>query len=129
VRNGSWPDFDSTCTNCYFDYNLLYNPNATASGLNGSNNLINVFPQFVEVSNPNLPLWDFDHNYQIQEGAPASTGASDGGPLGLYCGNYPFHMNGFPAAFPHVDELILENVIIQQGSDLKFKVKATGGIK
>lgn len=115
------------CINCNWSYNLLYSPSGALDTLPGATNLNNVNPQFVKIQAPNNAAFTYDSDYHCATGSPGATGASDNGMLGVYGGGYRFSNTGDPSGIPHIIEMLLENVVIQQGSNATIRVNAVGG--
>ena len=115
------------CNNCNWSYNLLYSPAGALDTLPGTTNLNNVNPQFVKIQAPNNAAFTYDSDYHCATGSPGATGASDNGMLGVYGGGYRFSNTGDPSGIPRIIEMLLENVVIQQGNNATIRVNAVGG--
>lgn len=120
-------DIQANCTNCTWVHNLTYNPTTTLTLLPGTTNLDNTDPQFVNIPGPSDPRFAWTNDYRCEAGSPGETGASDGGMVGVHGGNYPFRNYLEPAGIPRMLDLILDNVILQQGTNATVRVKAVGG--
>lgn len=115
------------CNNCTWTYNQLYSPNGTVDTLPGIGNLNNVNPQFVKLLAPTNADFDYNNDYHCATGSPGATGASDNGMLGVFGGGYRFSNTGDPSGIPRIFEMLLENVVIQQGNNATIRVNAVGG--
>lgn len=120
-------DYLENCSNCQFVHNLSFSPGGTIDTMPGSTNLNNVDPQFVQIPGPTNAAFTYDNDYHCMPGSPGATGASDGGMLGVYGGGYRFSNHGDPTGIPRILEMVLENVVIQQGNNATIRMKATGG--
>lgn len=120
-------DYLTNCTNCQYVHNLSYSPNGQIDTLPGSTNLSNVNPQFVKIPAPNNAAFTYENDYRCAPGSPGATAASDGGMVGVYGGGYRFSNNGDPVGIPKIIEMILENVVIEEGNNANVRVKAVGG--
>lgn len=120
-------NFQDGCNNCIWNHNLTFSAGNTLPVLPGTGNIDNTNPQFLQVPNLNNPAFAFDNDYRCTPGSPGATGASDGGMLGVYGGNYPFRNNVEPTGIPRMLDLILDNVILEVGNNASVRVKAVGG--
>lgn len=120
-------DYLTNCSNCQYVHNLSYSPNGQIDTLPGSTNLSNVDPQFVNIPAPNNAAFTYENDYRCAPGSPGATAASDGGMVGVYGGGYRFSNNGDPVGIPKIIEMILENVVIEEGNNASVRVKAVGG--
>ena len=84
-----------------YEYCLSYTPNGTYEIMNGSNNLDNVNPLFVNVINNQYEA-DID-DFHLQAGSPAIGAGVNGFDIGLYDGNaFEFNNFGFTPGIPTV---------------------------
>jgi hypothetical protein len=96
-----------------------------------SGNLVNVDPQFENVTN--LDNFNFTFNYRLKTGSPARNAATNGTDLGIYAAPYPFPSGGAPGSgfdtsalppIPQVTEMTIQNATVQPGAPLNVNVKA-----
>lgn len=106
-----------------FQNNLTYSFTTTLDPLSGTNNIDDQDPLFVsfnsagELNNPANDL-------HLQGGSPGAGAGADGFDLGLYNGNFPFSVRGYPTALPYLTDFIINNNILSEGTDLNIQVKA-----
>lgn len=119
------------CLNCQFVHNIAYSPSGFLTDtLPGNTNLNDVDPEFVKIPGPSDASFAFDNDYHCAPGSDGATGSSNQGMLGVYGGNindFRFSNHGDPDGLPRIIDMILDNVVIQQGNDATIRVKATGG--
>ena len=119
------------CTLSDFRNNITFltSNNALPYGNNsGSNNQVNVDPQFANA--PNGPF-QFDYDYRLTSGSPGQNAATDGTDIGIYGSSRPFPIGGpvpyltsAPPRVPQVMELNILNSTLPQGTPLNFQVIA-----
>ncbi|MCF7561451.1 hypothetical protein L3X39_12455 [Sabulilitoribacter multivorans] len=109
-----------------FQNNLTYSYNSTLDALSGTN-IDNSDPQFVSF-NPNASLNSTSNDYQIQAGSPAENAGTDGNDLGVYNGNFPFNLRGYPTELPYLTDFVIYNNIISAGTPLNINIKANANI-
>jgi hypothetical protein len=110
-----------------YQNNLTYSYNSTLDALSGSNNIDNSDPQFVNF-NQNAALNTTANNYQIQTGSPAENAGTDGNDLGIFNGNFPFNLRGYPTELPYLTDFVIYNNIITAGTPLNINIKANANI-
>jgi len=110
-----------------FSNNLTYNYNTTLDALNGTNNLDNTDPLFTSF-NSNASLNITTNNYELQSGSPAENAGTDGNDLGVFNGNFPFNLRGYPTELPYLTEFTIFNTSISAGETLNINIKANANI-
>ncbi|MEL0454606.1 hypothetical protein WJN01_00085 [Flavobacteriaceae bacterium SZ-1-7] len=110
-----------------FQNNLTYGFNSTLDALSGTNNIDNADPQFVNFVQ-NSSLNNSNNDYHIQGGSPAENAGTDGNNLGVFNGNYPFSIRGYPTELPYLTDFVIYNNIISAGTSLNINVKANANI-
>ncbi len=107
-----------TQTDCLYANNLTFgtsNNNMPPAGQGGSNNLINVNPQFVNVQLPNQASdFDYTRNYRLQPASPAKGAGEGGTDIGLYEPDFEFSMTGEPAR-PQALSITPNPVVVPSG--------------
>jgi hypothetical protein len=104
-------------TNCVNNNNLSYqtfNNTLPPSGKSGSNNLVNIDPQFVNFTLPGNPDFNYGYNYRLQNGSPGLGAGTFGTNLGLYESDNEFSMTGEPAR-PQTTAVIVNPAVIPSG--------------
>lgn len=105
-----------------FSHCLSYNyAGGTMEPLNGSDNLDNTDPMFVNASDANF---SYGKDFHIQDGAPASTAGTDGGQLGIFGNDYPFSMRGYPDDLAYPTLMEIGNSVIVPGGTLNVTFEA-----
>jgi hypothetical protein len=103
----------------------------TSNENTASGNLVNVDPQFENVTN--LDFFDYNFNYRLRTGSPANIAGTNGTDLGIYAAPYPFPSGGSPGsgfdtsalpAIPQITEMTIQNATVQPGAPLNVNVKA-----
>jgi hypothetical protein len=106
-----------------FNNNLTYSYNAVFDALSGTNNIDDTDPLFVAF-NPNVALNTISNDFNLQGGSPAANAGTDGLDLGIYNGNFPFNIRGYPTELPYLTDFVIFNNIISAGTSLNVNVKA-----
>ncbi|MDH7911286.1 right-handed parallel beta-helix repeat-containing protein [Winogradskyella sp. SYSU M77433] len=106
-----------------FQNNLTYSYNATFDPLSGTNNIDDTDPQFTAF-NQNTSLNSTSNDFEIQSGSPAEGAGTDGNDLGVFNGNFPFSLRGYPTELPYLTDFVIYNNIISAGETLDVNVKA-----
>ena len=119
--NNSTINFQNCLT---FDYG-----GQTISPLNGSNNLNNTNPQFVNLGNPSNPDFAYTKNYKLQAGSPALNAGSDGSDIGIYGQGFLFQMKGYPFDLPYPTSININNAIVEAGGNLEVVFKAKANVE
>lgn len=126
-------NFHSGCSGCAFNNNLTYNPNVQVDSLpNGVDNLDNVDPQFVNLTNTNLSknnnhVFQYVDDLNLESGSPALTAGKGNSQMGNYGGFGYFHPYGWSAHFPHLISIDSDKHIVPQGADVEVDVKVKRG--
>jgi hypothetical protein len=121
------PGFNFTGNSITFNNCLTYhNPGLVLPDLNGSNNLNNTDPMFVNIGASNNPAFSINKDFNIQEGSPASGYGTDGQDLGLYGNSFPFNIHGYPADLPFITSLQILNNVVEVGGTLNVNIEANG---
>lgn len=108
-----------TQMDCLYANNLSFGHNSNntlpPTGQGGSNNLVNVNPQIVNIQTPTqASAFDYTRNYRLQPASPAK-GAGDGGTdIGLYEPDFQFSMTGEPAR-PQAVSITPNPVVVPSG--------------
>lgn len=110
-----------------FQNNLTFSYSTTLDDLSGVNNINNSDPQFV-VFNSNSPLNSTGNDYHFQSGSPALSAGNDGNDLGVFNGNFPFNVRGYPTELPYLTDFIIFNTTISAGTPLNINIKANANI-
>lgn len=92
------------------------------NGVTGSNNVMNLDPQFVNFNAANG--YTIAENYRLSNGSPGHLAGSDGLDIGLFGGNYTWENRKYPKAFPHLEILNVINGSVPQGTDVNINLKA-----
>ena len=108
-----------TQTDCVYNNNLSFGHNTNntlpPTGQGGSNNLVNVNPQFENVQAPTAAsAFNYTRNYRLQSGSPAVGAGSGGKNIGLYTPGFDFSMTGEPLR-PQTILLKLDPITIPAG--------------
>jgi hypothetical protein len=120
--NPTHPNVHSvTYSNNLINMNVDLN-NPTALGSIGSNNIINQNPQFVNY--PAGAGFSFAHNYNLQPSSQAKGSGTNGTDMGVMGGNGKFRHDGEPF-IPQIDELVIFNPVVPQGTGLQIRIKGT----
>ena len=106
-----------------FQNNLTYSYNTTLDVLSGTNNIDNMDPLFVAFD-PNVGLNSTTNDFNLQAGSPAVNAGTDGFDLGVFNGNLPFNLRGYPTELPYLTDFVIFNNIISAGMSLNINVKA-----
>ncbi|WP_422105619.1 hypothetical protein [Winogradskyella sp.] len=110
-----------------FQNNLTYSYNSTLDALSGSNNIDNQDPLFVSF-NPSASLNTSTNDYHVQGGSPAENAGADGNDLGVFNGNFPYELRGYPTELPYITDFTIFNNIISAGTPLNINIKASANI-
>jgi len=103
----------------------------TSNQNTASGNLVNIDPQFENVTN--LDNFDYNFNYRLRSTSPARNAATNGTDIGIYAPPYPFPSGGAPGSgfdtsalppIPQVTEMTIQNATVQPGAPLNVNVKA-----
>ena len=115
--------------NIALDYsnNLTNSYNSNLSPLPGTNNLDNTDPLLTSF-NPDASLNTTTNNYELQSGSPAEDAGTDGNDLGVFNGNFPFNLRGYPTELPYLTEFTIFNTSISAGETLNINIKANANI-
>jgi hypothetical protein len=97
---------------------------STLAALNGSSNLNNTEPNFV--NSLNNPYFSTTKNFNIQAGASASGAGTDGQDLGIHGNSFSFSMFGYPSQFPIIRNMQILNAVVAPGGTLNVKIEAIG---
>ncbi len=106
-----------------FQNNLTYSYNAVFGALSGTNNIDDTDPLFVAF-NPNVGLNSINNDFNLQAASLANNAGTDGFDLGVFNGNFPFSMRGYPTELPYLTDFVIFNNIISAGTTLNVNVKA-----
>lgn len=113
-----------SCLNCTYDNNILWNYAASYFPVPGSNNIINVDPQF------NAWSWNSTYNYNsdfhIASESQAANAATDGSDIGIYGGIFNFNPFGIDGGTPHIVDFTLESSTAPQGGTITIHLNANG---
>jgi len=114
----------STTSSISFVSNLTYNfTGVTINALNGSNNLNNTNPQFLNV--PLASVLDFYNNdFGLANGSSAINAGSDGTDIGLTGNNFEFDNNGRPNLTPYPISITITNSVVAPGQNLNVEFSA-----
>lgn len=96
----------------------------TLSALNGSDNLNNQDPQFV--NGGTTPTFSYSKDFHLADGSPGADHGLDGEDIGIYGNSYPFSMEGYPEDLPYPTSLVIENSVISNGGTLNVLFEAEG---
>ncbi len=110
-----------------FQNNLTFSYSTTFNELTGANNLDNTDPQF-EAFNQNQPLNSISNDFRIQAGSLAENAGTDGKNLGVFNGNFPFSLRGYPTELPYLVDFVIYNNILSAGEPLNINIKANANI-
>ena len=110
------------CPNFSFQSNLSYSTEGAVISM-GPNNLDNVAPTW---SVGGYPTFNYGYDYTMLSGTP-STGASDGGQVGVMGGPYPLKNNGLPSLIPRVISTQLETPYVPVGGTIDVNFQAVQG--
>ncbi len=94
----------------------------------GSNNLINIDPQFIYM--PKL-AFDFSYNYRLKDTSPGKNAGADGTDIGVTGGLHPWPIfedgmmdyRGRPS-IPYIDSMRIPNPIVPSNGTLNIIIKA-----
>ena len=119
------------CQFSTFNNNITYNTpnNALPYGNNsGTGNLVNVNPQFANVT---AGPFNFAFDYRLQAASPGKNAGTDGTDIGIYGSIYTFPIGGpaphLTSAMPRVPQVIevnIQNASVFQGDPLQVQVRA-----
>lgn len=116
----------SGCQACVFNNNLTYlcnDNNIPTSGSQGSGNIVNANPLFV-----NFPALGgnatWSHNFGFQTGSPAIGTGTNGTNIGLFGGNAPVTMLPSEPKIPAVTELTIPVGSVPVGGTLQINLQA-----
>ena len=96
---------------------------ATITALNGTGNLDNQNPFFVNIP-ANNPYWNVDNNYNLGNSSAGNDAGTDGNDVGIYNGYYDFDMRGYPTELPYLTEMSISNNMVPAGTSLNVNLKA-----
>jgi hypothetical protein len=96
---------------------------ATITALNGTGNLDNQNPFFVNIP-ANNPYWAVDNNYNLGGSSAGNNAGTDGNDVGIFNGYYDFDMRGYPTELPYLTEMSISNNMVPAGSNLSVNLKA-----
>ncbi len=104
--------------------NLVYSGDGfTVPELDGTNNINNEDPQFVDAS-PFDFLDYYNNDYHLQASSPGANAGLDGTDVGIYGGNYDFDINGRPYDIPYMLTLTIFNPSVDVGGTLNVHFSA-----
>jgi hypothetical protein len=117
-------DFTSLGSNSalVFNNNLTYGVTSALDPLGGTN-IDDQDPQFVSF-NPAAELNSTGNDLHLQGSSPGANAGADGFDIGLYNGNFPFNVRGYPTELPYITDFVIFNNILSEGTDLNINVKA-----
>jgi len=116
----------ANCSSCTFNNNLTFG--TSLDSINGSDNIIAVNPEFVNVPLPggiNL-LFSFNYDWSLGSSSPGLGKGSDGKDVGLYGGAGSYSAGGEPA-IPQIQKFTLKNPTVPPGGELEIEVISTSG--
>ncbi|MBP0904410.1 hypothetical protein ACFSKN_12405 [Mariniflexile gromovii] len=119
--NNSTINFQNCLT---FDYG-----GQSISALNGTTNLNNTNPQFVNIGTPTNPDFAYTKSYKLQVGSPAIASGSDGSDLGIYGQGFLFQMKGYPFDLPYPTSININNAVVEAGGNLEVVFKANANVE
>ncbi len=108
-----------TQSDCLYANNLSFghnsNNNLPPAGQAGSNNLVNVNPQFINAQAPSEgSAFSYTRNYRLQPASPAKGAGEGGTDIGLYEPVFEFSMTGEPAR-PQALSITPNPVVVPSG--------------
>ncbi|MFM1999419.1 MAG: hypothetical protein RL204_1366 [Bacteroidota bacterium] len=113
-----------SCSQCTFDNNILWNYSSAYLDVPGSNNLVNVDPDF------NAFVWDnnysYNNDFHVAADSPATNAATDGTDIGIYGGIFNFNPFGIDGGTPHIVDFSLESSTVPQGGTITIHLNANG---
>lgn len=101
----------------------------TVTALNGTNNLNNTNPQFINIDNPANPSFAYTKSYKLKVGSSAIGAGSDGSDLGIYGQGFKFQMKGYPFDLPYPTAMNINNAIVEAGGNLEVVFKASANVE
>lgn len=101
----------------------------TLTALNGTNNLNNINPQFVDIGTPENPNFSYTKNYKLSVGSPAIDAGSDNDDLGIYGQGFLFQMKGYPFDLPYPTNININNAVVEAGGNLEVIFKANANVE
>jgi hypothetical protein len=101
----------------------------TLNTLNGTNNLDNTNPLFVNISNTANMAFAQSNNYKLDTSSPAINAGSDGDDLGIYGQGFLFQMKGYPFDLPYPTSININNAVVEAGGNLEVVFKANANVE
>jgi len=105
-----------------FNNNLTYGVTSALNPLGGTN-IDDQDPLFVSF-NPATELNNTGNDLHLPGGSPGAGAGADGFDVGLYNGNFPFSVRGYPTELPFLTDFVIFNNILSEGTPLNINVKA-----
>lgn len=107
-----------------FNNNLTYSyVGQTISALNGSDNLDNTDPQFVNATSPEF---SYSKDFHLNAASPGVNAGTDGQQLGVHGNSFSFNMRGYPDDIPYPVSMTINNTNVENGGTLEVEFEAVG---
>ncbi|HLT53037.1 MAG TPA: hypothetical protein VKZ97_04080 [Flavobacteriaceae bacterium] len=101
----------------------------TLNTLNGTGNLNNTNPQFVNIGDTANMAFTVSNNYKLNTGSPAIGAGSDGDDLGIFGQGFLFQMRGYPFDLPYPTSINITNAVVEAGGTLEVNFQAEANVE